>query len=137
MARRKVYNKVIILFSTFCLTSVSLFAQYDFSHMRLGAEVNGKQVCDKVVLHDNDTCTFFLMDKNGNKVTYLPSEKNYSFEWNLKFPTISGGTRNCRINTTRYGSIIGIKITPTGLFERNFADTNANPKDFGYRVLYV
>ncbi len=42
MARRKVYNKVIILLSTFCLTSVSLFAQYDFSHMRLGAEVNGK-----------------------------------------------------------------------------------------------
>lgn len=112
MEKWKVHNKMTILLTILCLLSVRLSAQNDFDYMYIGAEVNGKPVSGKIVLHDNDTCTFFLLDKNGNKVTYLSSKENFSFEWNFKFTTTSGGTFKKNLNNERSDSIMGIRISP-------------------------
>lgn len=94
MEKQKIYSKIIALLLLW-LSSANLFAQHEYKNMRIGIEVNGQLVNDaKVVLHDNDTCTFFLLDKNGNKVTYLSSNENYSFEWNLRFPTMLGDVKS-------------------------------------------
>lgn len=112
MGKWKVHNKMTVLLTIFSLSSACLSAQNDFDYMHIGVEVNGKPVCGKVVLHDNDTCTFFLLDKNGNKVTYLSSKENFSFEWNLKFTTTSGGTFKKNLNNERSDSLMGIRISP-------------------------
>lgn len=118
MEKQKIYSKIIVLL-LFCLLPVNISAQYDYKNMRIGVEVNGQPFNGKVVLHDNDTCTFFLLDKEGNKVTYLSSKENYSFEWNIKFPKTGGGIWKKRLNVVNSDSILGIRISPD-LFEEQF-----------------
>lgn len=119
MEKQKIYSKIIFLLLLW-LSPANIFAQYEYKKMRIGVEVNGQPVNnDKVVLHDNDTCTFFLLDKNGNKVTYLSSNKNYSFKWNIKFPCRGGGTWKKQLNIGNNDSILGIRISPS-LFEEDF-----------------
>lgn len=138
MEKQKLYSKITTIFLTaLFLSTVHVFAQYDYKNMRIGVEVNGQPVTtDKVTLHDNDTCTLFLWDKDGNKVTYLSSNENYSFEWNLRFPTMSGGVKSGKISTNECDSIIGVRITPTGFFSMNFVNEKADSeKDYRYKCL--
>lgn len=138
MGKQNVYGKIRTVFLTaFFLLAVHAFAQYDYKNMRIGAEVNGQPVStDKVTLHDNDTCTLFLLDKEGRKVTYLSSDENYSFEWNLRFPMMSGDVKSGKISTNECDSIIGVRITPTGFFSMNFVNEKADrEKSYRYKCL--
>lgn len=120
MENQKVYGALIIcLIIIFC--PFVLYSQ-EYNQLHIGAEVNGDLVYDKVVLHDNDTCSFFLLDRYGNKVTSISEDNGLVLEWNLKFQTTSGKVLKYKLSDIHEDCSVGVRVIPNGFSGIKFMD---------------
>lgn len=131
MEKQKVYTKVVFLLFVFCHV-VNVSAQ-DFNKMHIGAEVNGKLVDGELVLHDTDSCTFFLLDEQGCRMTCLPQGDNYSLTWNLCFKSIYGDVWKKNLNGGKRDSIVGISVYPDS-FDVLFVNDKIRRNNLSYRT---
>lgn len=128
MENQKVYSALIIcLIIIFC--PFALYSQ-EYNQLHIGAEVNGDLVYDKVVVHDKDTCSFYLMDKNGRKQTSLSGD--ISLGWYLSFPTRKGELWYKKINIDKCEHSVGLRITSEDFHNRFTNDKAKNERGICY-----
>lgn len=102
-----------------------------FKSLSIKTVVNGKSIVDNVIVHDNDSCVFFLKDKNGNK--FEPSEgEEIRYEWFVECKEVGGRNKQYKINKENDTNCLSFRVKPQMWEDMFFLNENIIADNTGY-----